>query len=423
MPALNFANVSGFLKRRYSEKAAKALAFGPESDPGIGLVRKKTEMQGDSFSYPVYYGHHQAESPDMEVAQAITGGEQAEQFRLTLTDFKDTYTIARVRRKLAKASNKLDGSFLNILTGTIDGSFKTAGWRMAHSFYRNGTGIIGRISTTEASLADTSITLATPSDSVFFGRGMRVQLLDGNALTSARRDNGRALEVSAVDHNTGVITTTANWNTVSGAVAGDYIVPEGAFDGTGTALRMLGVTSWSPATAPTSTAFWGVDRTRSSYLYGSRFDGTGGPVLEAIQDASFRNGERHNHGKQRVCLLHPTQYLRALKDIQGEVVRVKVNSRDPDNAHVGYDGISITGYDGDIVLMRAPAAEPTVGVLFDPDATYIVSIGQTLELDDWGADGGFLRLGDQDAAEARVIGYVEFMSENPSSIVTIDLDA
>lgn len=227
-----------------------------------------------------------------------------------------------------------------------------------------------------------------------------------------------------MNHNTGVITTSANWNTIAAAAAGDYIVPEGAFVGGGTARRMLGVQSWSPATAPTATLFWGVDRTEHSFLYGPRFDGTGGPVLEAVQDASFNSGERHGHGRQRVCLLHPSRFLRALKDVQGEVVRTTVASRDPDMANVGFSGISVDGYDGEIVLMKAVACPPTMGVLMDPDDLAIVSIGQTVELDnEFGtAANGFLRLGSQDGAEARVISYHEMMNYNPSSLVTIDLD-
>lgn len=416
---IGFDEAANFLKRRYSEKAAKALAFGPTSDPGIGLVAKKTEQEGESFSYPVHFGFHQAESADLEIAQAIQGGEQGVQFRLVLEDFKDTFGIARIGRKIAKAAKGLAGSFLNQMTGTIDGTFATVGWRMAHAWYRNGTGIIGRIDTGEASLADTSIMLETPSDAIFFGKGMRIQLVDGPELTDSLRDGGAALEVDKTNNNTGLITTTENWNTVSGAQAGDYIVPEGCF-----AQRMLGVTAWSPASAPDSTAFHGVDRTDSSYLFGPRFDGTGGPVLEAVLDASYDSGERHNHGRQRVCLLHPSRYLRALKDVEGEKVRAVVNSRDPDMAHVGYEGISVTGYDGHVVLMKAVACPPTMAVLMDPDAGSVVSIGQTVELDnEFGtAANGFLRLGTADGAEARVIGYVEQMWENPSSLVTIDLD-
>lgn len=421
---MDFAAASDFLKRRYDDKPAKALAFGPESDPGVGLVKKKQEMEGDSWSYPVHFGYHQGESPILETAQAITGGEQGVQFRLTLTDFKDSYGIARIGRKVTKAAKSNAATFLNHATGKIDGTFKTIGWRMAHAWYRDGTGIIGRISTTEASLADTSITLATTSDAIFFGVGMRIQLVDGALLTSALRDSGAALTVSGTNNNTGVITTSANWNTIAAAAAGDYIVPEGAFVGGGVARRMLGVQSWSPSAAPAATAFWGVDRTESSYTYGPRFDGTGGPILEAIQDSSFNSGERHGHGKQRVCLLHPSRFLRALKDVQGEVVRTVVPSRDPDMVNVGFSGISIDGYDGEVVLMKAPACPPTMGVLMDPDAGSIVSIGQTVELDnEFGtAANGFLRLGAQDGAEARVISYHEQMWDNPSSLVTIDLD-
>ncbi len=410
--------VDGFLKRRYRGAAGKVLAFGPDASPAMGLPRKDEKGGGDSWNFNVHYAHNPGISSDLEVARANTGSEKAVQFRITTTDYKNLYGVAQVARKLAMASNGMDDSFLDLYSGQIDGTFENMGWLMANWLYRNGAGVIGRVSTAEVSLADTSFTLATLSDSIFFWRGMRLQFATDDTLSGTLRNSGAAVTVAAVNRNTGVITTDETITTaVPAASAGDYLVVEGTHT-----LAVLGYDAWAPATAPTATLFWGVDRTQDSFLYGSRYDGTGtSDIAEVIQDASYRVGSRHRRKDQRVCLMHPDQFLKLMKRLQADVQRPVLKSQDPDMGVIGWKGASVNGYNGEIVAVEDPACPPTVMHLIDPKTQIVTSIGRLITLDTF--DGNRVLRTSDDAVESRVISYWEYMNEDPASHVSIAVDA
>ena len=411
--------VDGFLKRRYSGKAGEALAWGPDDSPAMGLLRKDREGSGDSWNYNVYYAGNPGIGSDIEVARANNAAEKSVQFRITTTDYKNMYGICQIGRKLALAASKRGpGSFEDLYSAKIDSTFSQLGWLAANWLYRNGAGVIGRVATAEASLADTSFTLQTLSDSIFFFEGLRLQFATDDTLTGTLRNSGAAVTVSAVDRNTGVITTDETITTaVPAAAAGDYLVVESTHT-----LAVLGYDAWAPATAPTATLFWGVDRTRDSFLYGARYDGTGtSDISEVIQDASYRVGSRHRRKDQRVCLMHPDQFLKLMKRLAADVQRPIVKSQDPDSAVIGYKGVSINGYNGEIVAMEDPACPPTIMHLIDSKTQVATSIGPMLALNTY--DGNRLLRTTDDAVESQVIGYWEYMNEDPASHVSIAVDA
>ena len=168
-------------------------------------------------------------------------------------------------------------SFLNAMTTEIDGVMRSVGDSISRNLFRDGSGAIGKVN--NASFGVTTLDLVTDMDSLNFEVGMVLQVAAAKTGGSVRSGT---LTVAAVNRGaaTNQITTTANLSAGVGAIAqNDFIYQSGDYDG-----ALTGLEGWLPATAPSSAAFFGQDRTDDiTRLSGQRYDGSSGTILEALK--------------------------------------------------------------------------------------------------------------------------------------------
>ena len=162
------------------------------------------------------------------------------------------------------------------MTTEIDGVMRSVGDSISRNLYRDGSGAIGRVN--NSSFSTTALDLVTDMDSLNFEVGMVCQVAAAKSGGSVRSGT---LTVNAVNRGaaTNQITTSANLSTWSSVAQNDYIYQSGDYDG-----ALTGLEGWLPATAPSSTAFFGQDRTADiSRLSGQRYDGSSGTILESLK--------------------------------------------------------------------------------------------------------------------------------------------
>ena len=98
-----------------------------------------------------------------------------------------------------------------------------------------------------------------------------------------------SVTVNGVDRDTGILTVDAQTaiDGGTGSASDDFIFVEGDYD-----LKIKGLQAWLPNTTPSSSPFFGVDRTAdATRLGGIRYDGSSQPIEEALVTAPDRDWE------------------------------------------------------------------------------------------------------------------------------------
>src|SRR5690606_7731904 len=209
--------------------------------------------------------------------------------------------VATIDNETLKATEGDANAFLEAATIEIDGAINSLTRSLAIAQYRAGYGEIGQI-LTGSSVSGTTLTLSNPDDITNFEVGME---LDTSAtLTGASKaygSSGNGLIVTGVNRVAGVLTFGAAVDDATDGIptiaAGDYIFVRGDHSSSNL-VKIAGLEAWIPASAPSSSPFFGVDRSVDTRLGGQRHDGSTDPIEEALITGDSmvgREGGRIDH--------------------------------------------------------------------------------------------------------------------------------
>jgi hypothetical protein len=185
------------------------------------------------------------------------------------------------------ASENNAGAFLQLATAEIDGAFETMKRRMGWAIYGDGSGAIGSIQAEPAEAATTVVLFNNVEDIVKIEVGQTLEARNG-ATTRVFATGAATALVTKVDRDAGTITLGAvdNSGNTDTIVAGDTLNVVGDYN-----AKVSGLAAWIPSSAPSNTAFFGVDRTiDSTRLGGIRVASSGKPIEEALIDGARRVG-------------------------------------------------------------------------------------------------------------------------------------
>lgn len=273
--SLDLTNFAAMMKTLYSRDKIENLTY--KDNPLLAMMAKDENFYGDSKKIPLIYEDSQNRSATFSDAQAGTTNMKSVAFFITRA--KD-YSIATVDAETMLASQNDAGAFVQALTQAVDSAIHSIVRSLAISMYRNGSGSIGQCN---ANATSTTLQLKNINDVTNFavGNELKFSTADGSGslksgqvtVTHVNRDSG-ALTVdalSAIDGGTGV-------------AADDYIFILGDH-----AAKIKGLQAWVPASAPSSTSFFGVDRSVDvTRLGGIRVDARGMSREEGIIKAITR---------------------------------------------------------------------------------------------------------------------------------------
>lgn len=381
MASASVTTADAILKILYPKSAYREIAY--KDHPLLAMVSKNKNFVGKSMEFPIRYGGNQGRS--RAFATAITNAKAGLYTGFFLTRVKD-YGITDIDTEAMLAANGSEGSFVALMKTEVDGLLRNLSNNLAMSLYRNFGGARGQIAA--AGVTGAVLTLSNPADIVNFEVGMNLvnSTADGTSGAVGTADQ----TIVSVDRRNGKVTMTAGTN----FAAADFLFVKGDFG-----VAVSGLDSWIPSAPPTSTLFFGVDRTADSRLYGQAIDGSALTISESLEYGDTQ--VRREGGAVSHCFINPTDFNRLRISLGSQVVYDKVSS--PDMASISFQTLKLQGQKGPIQVIPDPDCPQGIAWLLTLDEWEWNSLGESPRiLDD---DGNrVLRVDTADAVRVRA-GY------------------
>lgn len=374
-----------------------------KDNPLMAMLPKMEDFGGKNLPIPIIYGNPQRRSATFTVAQSNQSSSRISDF--TLTRASD-YSFAAISNEVLEASKGNANAFMEAATTEIDGAINSATRSLAVALYGNGSGSIGQA---VASTTGTALQLKNAEDVTNFEVGMKLvfSTADGGGVVKAG-----SVAVNGIDRDTGLLTVDALSAIASGAgvVANDYVFQEGDYD-----LKLKGLSAWLPATAPTATPFFGVDRSVDvTRLGGIRFDGSALPIEEALISAAARAAREG--AKPDTTFMNYSKYADLEKALGSKVQYIDVKV----NPEIGFRGMSINGPRGPIKIVPDQNCPSDSAFMLQMDVWKLYSLGKAPKILD--ADGlKMLRQSAADGVEVRIGYYAQLGCRGPGFNVRIKL--
>lgn len=394
MATLDTAAIAAVLKQQYTQNKVHLMTY--PDNPLYALIRKKTDFVGSNKVIALRTGVPQSRSATF--ATGNTNPQGGTYNRFTLTRVKD-YAFANLTGEAIEASAKDAGSLLQTLKSEIDGAIYVCMRSMATAMYRNGGGARGQISAA-SNTGTATITLSNPTDITNFEVNMTLQTSTADGTSGAVKSG--TVFITALDRDLGTLTASGNWTAgIATAAAGDFIFQSGDFG-----LLLSGLAAWVPPVAPTSTPFFGLDRsTDVTRLGGIRYTANaGGAIEETLIETAARVAREG--GKSDIATLNPLDYSILVKALGAKVIYDRAMSIDePD---IGFDAVKLMGPKGPIKVIADLNCPKGIGWMLQSNTWNLETLNGAPRILD--LDGNrMLRSSTEDSYQIR-IGYYGNMS-------------
>ena len=400
-PATTMTAWNDALKQYYIDKPPIDVAY--HNHPFLKMITKNTRFRGKNMPLPIIYARPQGRSATFADAQSNATSSSLGEFLLTRVK---NYAVVTVSGETIEASKGNEYSFLEALTTETDLGLKTLGDTLSRQLFRQQNGAIGVVA--NSSFSTTALDLTNDLDSLNFEVGMKI-VFAASTSTGALRDSGEALTVTAVNRGAvaSQITVSANLSTIASIATSDVIIPVGDLVTPGTYLCMAGLQDWIPASAPSSTAFFGQDRSKDTTRLGGQRVAFNTDIKQTVVDAANIVGREG--GEPGVCFLNYTDWatLEILLDAQVSGARVPGPSQ-----NFGFRSLQLYGPHGVIDVVPDKDVPTGSGYLIQLDTWALYSIGDAVQI--LKHDGNsMLRQNGYDGVEVRMGGYYQMGCRAP----------
>ena len=388
---LDLTSFQAALKTLYPDKKINNMVY--KNNPLLAMMAKNEKFFGENQKEPIIYGNPQSRSATLANAISQQSAASSKLKAFLLTRAKD-YATAQIDNETLKASESDMGAFLRAATVEIDGALHSAARSLAIAMYRTGSGSIGRVA--NSSFATTALTLTEPDDVTNFEVGMTLVASDvdgGGAVRSG------TLVIVGVNRSTGVLTMSGNLSAGISAIAqNDFIFQQGDYD-----LKVKGLQAWLPYGGPSSSLFFGVDRTADSTRLGGIYqDGSAKPVEEALVDIMSLIGREG--GSTSHIFVNFTDYANIEKALGSKVQYVNVNA--PDMPEIGFQGMRVQGPRGSAVVVPDQNCPTKFAFCLQMDTWTLHSLGKAPQL--FNTDGlDMIRNSLTDSLDVRIYYYAQ----------------
>lgn len=397
------------LKVLYDDQKVQQLFY--QDNPFLALVPKDEDFGGSQYPVPVMTAAGQSRSATFSNAQGNQTAALLAQFQVTRVS---DYAVASITNEMLEASRTDKMAFARLSEVEIDSKLQGLSNDIGSSLFRNGTGSIGQVSA--AGLSTGVITLADPQTVTQFEVNMTLRA----TATDGGTDRGSNGYVIAVDRMAGTVTVASSGlggaaaNPASWA-ANDYLIVQGDAN-----AKAKGLDAWIPASAPSATAFFGVDRSVDPVrLGGLRIDGSAKPIEEAIVDASMYASREGS-----IPDVFITNFVSwgALAKALGTKVQY-IDLKGP--GEISFKGIQVNGFKGPIKVIPDRSCPGALGYLLEMKTWKLLSLNQAPHIVGYGSSDpmGWLRISNADAIEARAAAYYNLACFRPGHNARVALSA
>lgn len=398
MATLDVSSASAVLKSYYTDQRVQQLTY--KDAPFFAMLKKRKDFVGANYPLPMKVTNPQGRSATF--SNAVAQKQPSNYKSFTLTRVKD-YSLASITTEAILASESNPGAFLRLATGEIDGALDSLKRSISFSLYGDSSGSIGVVSAITAA-NPVVVTLSQVDDIAKFEIGQTVLAYDTTNTTARLWGTGAASGlISNVDRDLGKITIDVDGSGGQTAVATDLIFVSGDRN-----LKMAGLGAWVPASAPGSTAFFGVDRSIDvTRLGGIRISSSGKPLDEALIDAARRVGREGGTPDYVFCSY--SKYASLEKTLGNRVIY-----DDIEVAKIAFRGISISGPKGKMTVLPDQDCPNDKMYMLDMSSWGLYSLREPVMLVD--LDGNkMLREASADAYEVRCAFYGNLGCVRPGS--------
>lgn len=406
MAAIDMTSFDAALKVHYTDARIKMMAY--KKNPLLAILPKMESFGGRNLPIPIIYGTPKGRSADFATAQANKAPGDYEAFEITRVK---NYGLASLDNETMEASEGNENAFMRAATTEIDGILHTVTRDLAVDIFRSGTGSRG----VRGSVSSNDLTLSNKYDVTNFMVGMRVvaSQTDGGALRT-----GSAL-ITAINRVTGVLTAATSgsqWSDISSFANGDTLYAQGDAAAASTNKKMAGLAAWIPASDPSSTPFFGVNRAVDpTRLGGVRYDGS----LETIEEALISGGVllAREGGMPDVAVVNHFHYGELLKALGSRVVYDTLNASD---VTMSFETIKLHTPTGVVKVLPDQNCPTGVAYMLTLDTWKLYSLGAAPRI--LQSDGNrFLREASADSVEVRTGYYAQMGCNAPGYNARITL--
>lgn len=407
--ALDMTSFDAALKEHYTDQRIFNMVYA--DNPLMALMPKYENFGGKKLPIVLIYGNPQGRSATFTNAQTRGAATASKVEAFELTRVKD-YSIATIDNETLEASKGDPNAFMEAATTEIDGAINSLTRSLAVAQYRDGTGEIGQVLAEPSVAATTVISLKNPDDVTNFELGMIINIWSATSGGTQRNTDGSDVswEIIAIDRDAGTITLDDAYTNSGTIAADDYLFVEGD-----RGLKMSGLEAWVPASAPGSTAFFGVDRSVDvTRLGGLRYNAANLPIEEALIEGASKVAREG--GKLTHYFMSYDKYSSLEKSLGSKVQYVDLKL----NADIGFRGIMINGPRGMIKVIPDQNCPSNRCFGLQLDTWKLYSLGKAVRVID--TDGlQMLRQAAADGVECRYGFYGNVGTSAPGYNINIQL--
>lgn len=401
------------LKENYNDQNVESLTL--QEQPFLDQLLKDETFSGDVKPYPVIYAGGQGiAATAFSTAQSNKTTASGEKWNITVGDL---YGYTELGDKALEAARDSPGSFLDHTMTEIDELLGQLGNDLNLQFWGNGGAPFGQ----RSSISTNTVTLSSRFDVTNFEVGMTVvaSAADGSGSSDALRSGSTT--VASLDYEAGTVTLTSAAAITSFADS-DYLFRAGSFAGDVSQTAIVkGVQAWVPASAPGSTAFFGVDRTTSTKLSGYRLPTAAnkGTLEERARKLATEIYTSFGTTPKKGWL-HPRQWERMSQELSNNGHR-EITVKNAAGTF-GYDALRMKSVYGDVSFCSDRHCPTTAMYLMDPKHVKCVSMRKLVH--PMNKDGlKMLRVNNAAAYEMRFVSYPQLCIQKPSAVGRATLTA
>lgn len=413
MAASTTTTLDKFLKTLYKNRP-EDLVYN--NTPLLGMLTQKQDFVGkdNSLFIPFRYGRPQGVSNTFANAQAGASSSVVDGFTLTR---KRLYGFGTITRETAMAF-KDGGSVGDFAAEAIqlegDGTIRSCSETLHAQLWGNGGGSIGQVN---SGTTGTSFTLKNRFDVNKFEIGMKLQFSAADGLSGAVK-TGEAT-VTGVAVGTGVITVSAALSAIDGGTGpatNDHVFRSGTFG-----AAWLGIPAFIPTSAPSATAFLGVNRSVApERLGGVRYDGSGA----GSHRAAVLNGatELSLHSLPRPAthlFVHPNDYNILVQEQEAKVQQLQ-HAIMGGKVHISFESFVVHTPAGPLQAVGDFRCPEGYAYILSMDTWELHTMGPLMDWVD--EDGSRVRaLASEDGFEFRIASYGNLVCTAPGRNCVITL--
>lgn len=434
-----YGAIQAILKTKYPDGAIPQALY--KNFPFLSLVKKTTNFDGDFRVVALQNERPQGSSYDFTTAQGIAkgglngGGGSYKRFQVYRTKH---YGLLRMDGETMKAAVRTSGALVDLWNQETDGVSTNELADLEFQLFGDGTGVRASISVWDN--ATSTVTLATPTDIVYFSIGMKLGLavagFEYGRSDAGGVDNpssGQGAYVKSINRDAGTFVISNASGTVAAGVqfngaapaAGNGIVRRGDYNaspgggtfttGNSASGPVTGVQAWIPQTV-SATPYWTLDRTQDRVrLAGQRLNALGLPMNEALMEGEGKVTIQ-GVGTPDTIMVNPLDLQNLKKALGSDIVYDRVQSN---IAGISFKAIEYDGMNGPMKILSAPFCPRNKAMMLQMGSWELSTLGPAPQMLDFD-NNDFLRVVDADQYEVRFGHYGQFICNNPGANIVID---